>query len=118
MGPMAWVLRWENAWPVIGDVTKCGAYHSIHLRATLLFQPSAPDLDVLCADSVCSPVIPSVARNLSSLCPMPVLGTAKAPSKLPLTTVLHIVVSEPRLSRLLALLQRRPFGRSQLPQPG
>ena len=38
--------------------------------------------------------------------------------KLPLTTVLRVVVPEPRLSRLLALIQRRSFGRGQLPQPG
>ena len=38
--------------------------------------------------------------------------------KLPLTTVLRVVVSQPRLSRLLAFIQRHPFPLSQLPQPG
>jgi hypothetical protein len=38
--------------------------------------------------------------------------------KLPLTTVLRVVVSEPRLSRLLAFIQRHPFPVGQLPQPG
>ena len=30
---MAWVLRRESASPAIGDVTKCGAYHSVHCKA-------------------------------------------------------------------------------------
>ena len=38
--------------------------------------------------------------------------------KLPLTTVLRVVVPEPRLSRLLAFIQRHPFPMGQLPQPG
>jgi hypothetical protein len=36
----------------------------------------------------------------------------------PLTTVLRIVVSQPRLRRLLAFIQRHPFPVGQLPQPG
>ena len=36
----------------------------------------------------------------------------------PLTTVLRVVVSEPRLRRLLALVQRHPFPVGQSPQPG
>jgi hypothetical protein len=35
-----------------------------------------------------------------------------------LTTVLRIVVSHPRLRRLLAFIQRHPFLVGQLPQPG
>jgi hypothetical protein len=42
--------------------------------------------------------------------------TPKATS--PLTTVLRVVVPEPRLRCLLALIQRHPFRRSQPPQPG
>ena len=38
--------------------------------------------------------------------------------KLPLTTVLRVVVPEPRLSRLLAFIQRQPFPLRQTPQPG
>jgi hypothetical protein len=38
--------------------------------------------------------------------------------KLPLTTVLRVVVSQPRLSHLLAFIQRHPFLVGQLPQPG
>ena len=38
--------------------------------------------------------------------------------KLPLTTVLRIVVPEPRLRRLLPFIQRHPFRVGQLPQPG
>ena len=38
--------------------------------------------------------------------------------KLPLTTVLRVVVSQPRLRRLLAFIQRHPFPVGQLPQPG
>ncbi len=34
----------------------------------------------------------------------------------PLTTVLRVVVPEPRLRRLLALIQRHPFPVGQLPQ--
>jgi len=33
--PVAGVLRRESAWPVFKDVTKCGIYYSIHLRAIL-----------------------------------------------------------------------------------
>src|SRR5690242_1787106 len=36
----------------------------------------------------------------------------------PLTTVLRVMVSQPRLSRLLAYMQRHPFPLGQLPQPG
>jgi len=36
----------------------------------------------------------------------------------PLTTVLRIMVSQLRLSRLLAFIQCHPFPLSQLPQPG
>ncbi len=35
-----------------------------------------------------------------------------------LTTVLRVVVSQPRLSRLLAFIQCHPFPLGQLPQPG
>jgi hypothetical protein len=38
--------------------------------------------------------------------------------KLPLTTVLRVVVSEPCLRCLLALIQYHPFGWRQTPQPG
>ncbi len=36
----------------------------------------------------------------------------------PLTTVLRVVVSQPRLRRLLAFIQRHSFPVGQLPQPG
>jgi hypothetical protein len=36
----------------------------------------------------------------------------------PLATMLRIVVPESRLSRPFAPFQRRPFERSQIPQPG
>ncbi len=35
-----------------------------------------------------------------------------------LTTVLRVVVPEPRLRRLFAFIQRHPFPVGQLPQPG
>jgi hypothetical protein len=38
--------------------------------------------------------------------------------KLSLTTVLRVVVSQPRLRRLFALIQSRPFRPAELPQPG
>lgn len=38
--------------------------------------------------------------------------------KLPLTTMLRVVVSEPCLRCLLALIQRHPFGWRETPQPG
>jgi hypothetical protein len=66
------------------DVTKCGAYHSIHLRAI--------------------PFLP--------------LGLQLPETHLPLTTVLRVVISQPRLSHLLVFIQRHPFPVGQLPQPG
>jgi hypothetical protein len=44
------------------------------------------------------------------------LGLPKINSSL--TTVLRIVISQPRLRRLLAFIQRHPFLVRQLPQPG
>ena len=38
--------------------------------------------------------------------------------RLPLATMLRIVVDEPRLRCLLAPFERRPFERSQISQPG
>ena len=44
----------------------------------------------------------------------PVLSNAASP----LTTVLRVMVSQPRLCRLLAFIQRHPLPLGQLPQPG
>src|SRR5258707_1346996 len=38
--PLTWVLRRESASPLPRDVTKCGVYHSIHLRAIPFFYPA------------------------------------------------------------------------------
>jgi hypothetical protein len=38
--------------------------------------------------------------------------------RLPLATMLRVVVLEPHLRRLLAPFQRRPLERRQIPQPG
>ena len=46
------------------------------------------------------------------------VGLQLPETHLPLTTVLRVVVPEPRLSRLLAFIQRHPFPVRQLPQPG
>jgi hypothetical protein len=56
-----------------------------------------------------TPILIGVERPQRQMLPAP---------KLPLTTVLRVVVSQPRLSRLLAFIQRHPFPVSQLPQPG
>ena len=89
-------------------VTKCGAYHSIHLRAIpfhgcttlslVILKPSDKDGCRISTANGADPVLPNVAS--------------------PLTTVLRIMVSQLRLSRLLAFIQCHPFPLSQLPQPG
>ena len=39
-------------------------------------------------------------------------------SRLPPATVRHFMIRKPCLSRLFALIQRRPFSVCQMPQPG
>ena len=48
------------------------------------------------------------------------LAAASKPSEtlLPLAPMLRVVVPQPRLSRLLAFIQRHPFPVGQLPQAG
>jgi hypothetical protein len=46
------------------------------------------------------------------------LGLQLPETHLPLTTVLRVVISQPRLSHLLVFIQRHPFPVGQLPQPG
>src|SRR6266404_9657265 len=57
---------------------------------------------------------------LDSFLRHPYLPVSLKPPKAtsPLTTVLRIVVPQPRLRRLLAFIQRHPFLVGQLPQPG
>ena len=105
---MAGVPRRERASPLSRDVTKHGVYHSIHLRAILFYccttlglvilKPSDKDGFRISTANGADPVLPNVAS--------------------PLTTVLRIMVSQLRLSRLLAFIQCHPFPLGQLPQPG
>jgi len=105
---MARVPRRESASPVPRGVTKYGVYHSIHLRAILFYccttlglvilKPSDKDGFRISTVNGADPVPPNVASLL--------------------TTVLRVVVSKPRLSRLLAFIQCHPFPLGQLPQPG
>src|SRR5712664_4979568 len=109
---MAWVLRRESASPALGHVTKCGAYHSVYPFAILFYSLPAPGLVILRPECRLGSIEDSGSRRKGSqrrMLPAP---------KLPLTTVLRVVVSEPRLSRLLAFIQRHPFPVGQLPQPG
>jgi hypothetical protein len=66
-----------------GDITKYGAYRSVHCKA-----------------------IP--------FCPGPRLRE----THVALTTVLRVVLPDPRLRCLLSVKQRHTFRRSSLPQPG
>jgi len=50
--------------------------------------------------------------------PLLPVGLKLPETHLPLATVLHVVVPEPRLSCLLAPIQHRTFGQGQPPQPG